>query len=177
MAQILLLHLPHIKADTVRRTSGLAVSGVRLLAQRESPTRHQESTAALGAEVSTQFWDSWLGEKQAILHTTSPCKRSCMEHVRKHLTRNQTAQVRQEMATETAWLLWDYTLHSYTNSDYRERVRPGRQNYMHTTSDTLHADYLRLATHTHTHTHTHSTASFPGRPGWVGTKKVKPVRI
>jgi len=55
MAQILLLHLPHIKADTVRRTSGLAVSGVRLLAQRESPTWHQESTAALGAEVSTQF--------------------------------------------------------------------------------------------------------------------------
>jgi len=30
---------------------------------------------------------------------------------------------------------------------------------------------------THTHTHTRLTALFPGLPGWVGTRKVKPIWI
>ena len=29
----------------------------------------------------------------------------------------------------------------------------------------------------HTHTHTHLTALLPGRPGWAGTRKVKPIWI
>jgi len=32
-------------------------------------------------------------------------------------------------------------------------------------------------THTHTHTHTRLTALCPGLPGWVGTRKVKPIWI
>jgi len=34
--------------------------------------------------------------------------------------------------------------------------------------------HARMYARTHTHTHTHLTAPFPGLPGWVGTRKVKP---
>ena len=36
---------------------------------------------------------------------------------------------------------------------------------------------VEARTHTHTHTHTCLMALYPGLPGWVGTRKVKPIWI
>ena len=41
---------------------------------------------------------------------------------------------------------------------------------------TLHAR-THARTHTHTYTHTHLMAPFPGLPGWVSTRKIKPIWI
>ena len=37
--------------------------------------------------------------------------------------------------------------------------------------------YTHTHARTHAHTHTHLTALCPGLPGWVGTRKVKPIWI
>jgi len=68
----------------------------------------------------------------------------------------------QGMGTSPFMLALQYNSTLYTHARARARAR-------------MHAR-THARTHTHTHTH-HLTALCPGLPGWVGTRKVKPIWI